>query len=192
MAVEDEPQSKKHMREEGTVDDQAMAWVMLLASGEFTEADAIALRRWREEDATYQRAFAEAKLLWETLGAAAKDIAMRPDVSTGSRSDETPPLRLGRRAFIGGALAASVATVGYFSAYPPLRLWPSIAELNADYRTKTGEQRELALAKDVSLLLNTQTSIGVKKIMSAAPGIELISGEAAVTANATAAAPFDV
>jgi transmembrane sensor len=171
---------------EGAVKDQAMAWVMRLTSGKATAEDAEALRRWRGESALHREAFAEAKLLWETLEPAAKEIARRGEVTSHLRFARP----LGRRALIGGTLAASAAAVAYLGSRPPFDLWPSISELRADYRTGTGEQRQIALASDVSLLLNTQTSIDIRSMSAGAHGIELIAGEAAITANASLAAPF--
>ena len=173
---------------EDTVKDQAMAWVMRLTSGRATAEDAAALSRWRDGSALHRQAFAEAKLLWETLEPAAKEIALR----SAGRADLHSYRVIGRRALIGGALAASAAAVGYFGAKPPLNLWPSIDELRSDYRTGTGEQRQLALTNDVSLLLNTQTSIDVRSLTMDFRSIELVAGEAAITANAPTAAPFIV
>jgi len=165
-----------------------MAWVMRLTSGQATVEDIAALSRWRGESAAHRQAFAEAKLLWETLGPAAKEITVRGEDVCGLRADR----HLGRRALIGGAMAASAAAVAYFGSRPPLGLWPSFDELRADYRTRTGEQRQLTLADDVSLLLNTQTSIDVRPVSAGSHGIELVAGEAAITANAPAATPFVV
>jgi transmembrane sensor len=171
--------------------EQAMAWIIRLASGTATTADAEALRDWRSENPLHRQAFAEAKLLWETLALAAEEVAPRPDAGAHLAPAGSGRL-IGRRALIGAALAASVASVGYVGLRPPFRLWPSIGELRADYRTHTGEQRQVALSNDISLILNTQTSIGVG---SAAPGsreIELIAGEAAIFANAANSVSFDV
>jgi transmembrane sensor len=60
----------------------------------------------------------------------------------------------------------------------------------ADYRTGTGEQRQVALADDASLLLNTQTSVDVRPSAPGLRRIELIAGEAAISATASMA--FDV
>jgi transmembrane sensor len=62
---------------EDTVKDQATAWVMRLTSGQATAEDAAALRRWRDKSALHRQAFADAKLFWETLEPAAKEIALR-------------------------------------------------------------------------------------------------------------------
>jgi transmembrane sensor len=165
-----------------------MAWVVRLTSGQATTEDAVALSRWRDESALHRQAFAEARLLWETLEPAAKEIAVRDQ----DRRHLHRSQGVGRRALIGGALAASAAAVGYLGARSPLDLWPSIDELRADYRTGTGEQRQLRLTSNVSLLLNTQTSIDVRSLSSGSRGIELIAGEAAITANAQAGVPFVV
>lgn len=172
---------------EDTARDQATAWVVRLTSGRATAEDAAALRRWCDDDAVHRQAFAEARLLWQTLGPAAQEIALRGHAEA-SRSHGR---LLGRRAVIGGALAASAA-VAWCGWRPPLHLWPSLDELRADYRTATGEQRQLALTAGVSVLLNTQTSIGVRPLPAGGRGIDLITGEAAVTASAPAAAPFVV
>jgi transmembrane sensor len=165
-----------------------MAWVMRLTSGKATEEDASALRRWRDQSDSHRRAFAEAKLLWETLGPAARESAEGRGKEERYSPRTRPTGLVGRRAFIGGALAASAAAVGYFGSRPPFLLWPSMSEILADYRTGTGQQRRLAVTANVSLVLNTQTSINVRKVSSALHGIELIEGEAAVIA----AAPFNV
>jgi transmembrane sensor len=172
--------------------DQAMAWVVRLASGTATTEDAEALRRWRGENPLHRQAFAEAKLLWEALGAAAEEVAPRLQASGSVVGPAAPARLIGRRALIGGALAASAASVGYVGSRPPFRLWPSIGELRADYRTLTGEQRQVVLSNDVSLFLNTQTSIGLGSTSPGAREIELISGETAIFANGASSESFDV
>ncbi|MCA6106740.1 FecR family protein [Bradyrhizobium cenepequi] len=174
--------------------DQATAWVMLLLSGNATTDDVEALQRWRQQSPAHARAFAEAKLLWEALGPAAGDVARRMDhsgnLSAARGATRTVAGHIGRRALIGGALAASVAAVGYLGSRPPFRLWPSIEEMRASYRTGTGEQRQLALSDDVSLILNTQTSVGVRAASEGSREMELIAGEAVITTKS--AGPFVV
>jgi transmembrane sensor len=77
---------------------------------------------------------------------------------------------------LAAAAAAAVLVVD-----PPLGLWPSWLELSADYRTATGEQRQITLAEDVSISLNTQTSIALRSAGGASDRIELIAGEAMVS-----------
>ncbi len=101
----------------------------------------------------------------------------------------TAHLLTSRRALFGGLIAASAAT--YFVIQPPLGLWPSLQELSADYRTGKGERRDIVLSKEVSLKLNTQTSIAVRTTESGS-GIELISGEMAINAKLETGRPFVV
>ena len=88
---------------------------------------------------------------------------------------------MGRRAFLGGAVAATAAvTAGVMVARPPLDLWPSFNELVADYRTGVGEQRKIALAERASIEMNTRTSLNIRGSGTDTDSIELIVGEAAV------------
>ncbi len=168
-----------------------MGWVLKLASGEATTGDVEALNHWRSESPEHREAFAEAKLLWEVLGPSSNAVAQRMLGASTAHSSKSDRL-LGRRAVLGGALAASTAAIGYVGSAPPFRLWPSLDELRADYRTGTGEQRQVALADNVSLVLNTQTSVGLQPASRGRQAIELISGEAAVTIDASNRGPFDV
>jgi transmembrane sensor len=99
------------------------------------------------------------------------------------RHSRTLSAPMGRRAVLGGALAASAA---YAFIKPPLDLWPSYAELMADYRTGAGEHRQVTLSDAVSLDLNTRTSVAIRSRTADATRIELISGEAAISTSAPA------
>jgi transmembrane sensor len=120
----------------------------------------------------------------------AKSISGVPLSPAGASSTSARP-RLGRRAFLGGALAASAAGAAIMVARPPLELWPSLSEFAADYRTTTGEQRQVVLAGNVSVEMNTQTSITLRPSGERADRIELISGEAMVS-TPRASGPFTV
>jgi transmembrane sensor len=172
---------------------EALAWVVRLKSGEATSADAEALQQWQARSPAHAQAFREAVRLWRALGPAAAEIA-REQASAVSAAI-VPPARpprpsVGRRAVLGGA-AVAAAAASYLVVRPPLRLWPSLEELSADYRTGKGEQRKVALASDISLDMNTQTSIAVRS-MQDEPRIELISGEAAITTRLAPGKPLSV
>lgn len=170
---------------------QALAWVIRLHSGAATSDDAAALALWRQRDAEHEAAFRDAVRLWRSFGEATRELASESElVSVGRRSPQAARDRLSRRALIGGAMAAAASVAcGYMVVRPPMGLWPSFEELSADYRTAKGERRNIALSDNVSLTLNTQTSIAVRSEQGA-PRIELISGEAAVQAGRDATAPF--
>jgi transmembrane sensor len=170
---------------------QAIDWLTHLSSGQVTSADAEALKRWCAESPAHAEAFAEANLLWGVLGSATRNVAARGEAQDGQLS--RLQVLLGRRAFLGGAAAAaSVAAAGYLVVQPPLGLWPSVAELMAEYRTATGEQRQLAMAGGAAVEMNTQTSLNIGAATGGADRIDLIAGEAVVTTGETASKPVIV
>jgi transmembrane sensor len=160
---------------------EAHEWVVRLTSGQATVADAEAAKRWCRRSPAHALALAEATRLWETLDPVARQLA-----SQGPRLSE-PPARLlrrvGRRALLGGALAASAAAAaGYLVVWPPLELWPSISDFTADYRTGTGERRSVAI-DGIAVELNTKSSLNVLPASGTARRLELVSGEAVFAAE---------
>lgn len=139
--------------------DEARDWLVLLTSGRATVADAKALKAWCAQSPEHAQAFEQAKTLWQRLGAAAEQAER--------------PRHFGRRAFLGGAIAASAAVVMVNVGVPG-----GFAGLTADYRTEVGEQRQVLLSEGVSLELNTQT-----RISRVGQGIELLEGEVEVLAD---------
>lgn len=144
-----------------------------LVSGEATINDIEDMRRWRSLSPTHEAAFASATRLWDRLGPAVRR-------ARGSDAGVRPPAgahRMTRRAIVGGAATAAAA---YLIVRPPFDIWPSYAELVADYRTGTGEQQRVVLADGASVELNTQTSLSLKPSLDDQDCIELIAGEAAI------------
>jgi transmembrane sensor len=139
--------------------DEARDWLVLLTSGRATVADAKALHAWRAQSPEHAQAFEQAKALWQQLAPALQQ--------------ESQPRNFGRRAFLGGAIAASAAVVMVSVGVPG-----GFAGLSADYRTEVGEQRQVLLSEGVSLELNTQT-----RISRVGQGIELLEGEVEVLAH---------
>ncbi|MBH3421927.1 FecR family protein [Pseudomonas gessardii] len=137
---------------------EAHDWLVLLTSGQATVADAKALRQWCAQSPEHAQAFEHAKRLWQQLTPA---LAQAPAPA---------PRHFGRRAFLGGALAASVALAMVRVTVPG-----GFAGLSADYRTEVGEQRRVELREGISLELNTQTRISRRE-----QGIELLEGEVEV------------
>ena len=139
--------------------EEARDWLLLLTSGRATVADARALQAWREQSPEHAQAFEQAKALWQQLPTALEQVSQ--------------PRSFGRRAFLGGAIAASAAVVMVRVGVPG-----GFAGLTADYRTDVGEQRQVLLSDGVSLELNTQT-----RISRVGQGIELLEGEVEVVAH---------
>jgi transmembrane sensor len=178
-------------RELDPIERQALAWVRRVAAGDLTHADGAALRHWCQASPAHAAAFADARQRWAQLGEAGALVKARNPAATRFPAAAPRPASWQRRAFLGGALGATAAASAAALIHPPLGLWPSARELRADYRTATGEQRRLALAGAIDVELNTRTSIAVWQGASAARGIDLIAGEAAVHLL-DAAMPFEV
>ncbi|MEW6438344.1 MAG: FecR domain-containing protein [Pseudomonadota bacterium] len=164
----------------------ARRWVAQLVSGEARATDLDAAERWRNQSSAHEAAFAEAINLWQDFGPAGRVLLEK----------EGPPIwhparpQMSRRAVLGGAGALVAASAAYAMVDPPFALWPSLAELRADYRTKTGEQRRLILKDDVSVEMNTQTSLVVPA--TGADEITLIAGEASFVVAHRSARPLAV
>jgi len=154
---------------------EAVAWAQRLLSGEATSEDADELRRWRARSPAHAAALAEASRVWGDIGAAAGRLYHREEISAFLKAQSRRAM--GRRAVLGGTIAAAAAC--YAMIRPPLGMWPSLAELEGDYRTARGEQRRITLPDQVSVKLNTQTSIALGAGEGAVDRVELINGEAA-------------
>jgi transmembrane sensor len=161
----------------------ARRWIVRLRSGDVSQDDIAAANRWRAESDAHRRAFAQANAQWQLLRQAANNVVVAEAavVRTPVRSPLT------RRAWIGGALAASVGGAIYLAARPPLELWPSLAELRADYRTDVGERRQIDVTENVSVELNTRTSVSAGAD-SDTGGLTLVGGEIVVTTGRPGAA----
>jgi transmembrane sensor len=167
---------------------EAYEWISRFMGGDMTSAEVEAMKAWFGQSRVHAAAYADARRVWNALGPVA-NARMRESGDAGQTIRDAGRFRLalsapiGRRALIGGALAASAA---YGLIKPPLDLWPSYSELMADYRTGAGEYRQVTLADTVSLHLNTRTSIAVRSQTTGMAQIELISGEAAFSTGAAA------
>lgn len=167
-----------------TMQREAQAWVVRLGSQQATEDDARAFRRWCAQSRAHADAFVRAREVWQAMAPAALRVAQQAEREARKRM----PLA-GRRALLGGAVAASVA---YLAVSPPLGLWASVTEWGADYRTATGEQREVAMADGAVLQMNTQTRVNVQRKADSGEGIELLAGEAEIVTQASAVARVTV
>lgn len=156
---------------------EAVALVQKLSSGEATPAEIEAAAKWRQQSAEHEMAFAEASRVWGKVRSAAKMLAQDDNDVFAELDRLRRRSTMSRRALLGGGVAALAATA-YGAVHPPLGLWPSFAELRADYRTRTGEQRQVTIADDIAVRLNTQTSLSVDRSGGPDERIELVTGEA--------------
>lgn len=177
--------SKGHQRSSdlNAVEQEAIAWAQKLTPGEATCEDMDSLRLWRAQSPTHEAAFIEARRVWAKVGAVGR--ALHPNEDFLAELDALGERRrtVSRRLVLSGGVAAVAAVALYGAIDPPLGLWPSVSELRADYRTGTGEQRKVTFAGDVTINLNTQTSLAVRAIEGSEDRIELIAGEASFAAS---------
>ena len=159
---------------------EAFSWVCRLRSGEMTSEEADALMRWRAQGLAHAQALSDAVKLRRRLAEAGRAIVEQDAVGEAGRTAPTARRRevMGRRAFMAAA-AASVA--GAAIVRPPLGLWPSLAELRADYRTRVGERRTVQVADGLAVELNTRTSL-VRRDDARNYRLEHVDGEVAVDA----------
>lgn len=161
---------------------EAIDWLTRLKSGAATVTDVESFQLWAAQTPRHAHAFSEVRRLWDALGPAGLTAMARLKDGEGRFVSRTPGRIIGRRAMLGGGLAAGIAAAGYLSLRPPLGLWPALPEvLEADVRTSTGEQRRVALADDVAIELNTRTSIAFRPAEAGTTRIELISGEGVIS-----------
>ncbi len=166
--------------------DDAREWVeRVLAHGAGAEDDA-AMLAWSNRSPEHARALADAVFLRGRLTTAYEGMQADPDSAAMLAEARAPVghvrshIRIGRRAFLAGAVAASAA--GVMVVRPPLVLWPSLSELGADYRTGTGERRTVQVASGLAVELNTRTALSRGRD-DGAYRFHLISGEVAVDAG---------
>ncbi|RZU00392.1 FecR family protein [Advenella incenata] len=129
--------------------DEAVQWLVLMHSGRFNEADAQRCAHWRDQSPEHQRVWESVEKLNRQFDAVPGPLAMpvlnRPRVSENRRMMLKTV-----------ALAITVPSAMWFGyrAVP----WES---LNAQYRTGTGERRDVALADGSKLSLNTSSAVDV-------------------------------
>ncbi len=168
-----------------SVADDAVEWVERAFAQDVTVGDEAAMLDWGRQSPEHARALREALSLrgrlinaFEKAEADPASIALLAEAR--AMPEQQSRVRMGRRAFLTGAVAATAA--GVMVVEPPLGLWPSLGELRADYRTGIGERKTVRLAQNLTLELNTRTALSQRRD-DHSYRVELISGEVAVDAG---------
>jgi transmembrane sensor len=161
---------------------QARAWLVRLRSGDASPEDKRAFEQWCDVHPQTAHLLRDT---WTTLRSAAAELAAEERASgkawKGHAARNAHPLRPGRRAFVGFAVAAGAS---WLAIKPPLQLWPALGDFAADWRTGTGETRQVALSDRVTVEMNTQTRVNVLPEPQTMHGLELVAGEAEIVAAA--------
>ncbi|MCX5591775.1 FecR family protein [Alcaligenes endophyticus] len=164
--------------------EEARRWAYQLKTTKVRRGQLEQFRLWQGQSPAHEQAWEQAVREWQLLQQASARKAQQGDLPA-------PPLGSAkRRHFLKGLGAAGLSAVaGGVVLYPPFRLWPSWKEWGADFRTSTGEQKEIQLRDDLAVLLNTQSSIAVTQHLQTTD-IHLLLGEAAFFSQGQACTVF--
>lgn len=161
----------------------ARDWLDRVCARGATAEDEAAMLQWRALSSDHAQALADAMRLRGRMLAARDALRADPDMGAllavrSPRVEAGASAPLSRRALIGGG-AVAAAAAGTLLVKPPFGLWPSLAELRANYRTGTGQRRTVQVAQGVSIELNTRTALN-RRPDDQAYRLSLVSGEVAV------------
>lgn len=140
------------------VRDQAVAWLVRVQSDTATAEDWSALADWLEGSEARLAAFEEAELIVADLDLRKAEIAeglapLAPNVVSFPKRALAPA----RRAWIGGAIAASLAVLVGGPA-----LWTAAQGQSITYQTRPGETRRIALADGTRITLDGGSKLSVR------------------------------
>jgi len=159
---------------------EAMEWQARLSSDRLNAAQRLAFENWLTQSAENAAAWRAVNDFWNGLdGVSLDDLGID---AAPPKIRALPPQRRYWRT--GLALAASVLLVAGL-------LYPELDNYLADYRSATGQQRQVALEDGSTLLLNTASAVSVD-YSSERRLVTLHSGEAFFTVAANPSRPFIV
>ncbi|MNQ23229.1 fec operon regulator FecR [compost metagenome] len=148
---------------------QAIAWWAKLQSGLADAHDRESCNAWLAQDPAHRQA-------WDRLQAIGRD-ARRVPAALAHAALNAPASR-GRRDALRGMLAvAGVAATGWAGYHHTP--WQRLA---ADFSTRVGERRPIALADGLRITLNSDSAVRVN-VSGSARGIDLLRGEMLVQAE---------
>ncbi|QDG74135.1 DUF4880 domain-containing protein [Janthinobacterium tructae] len=163
---------------------QAAEWLTVLMSDEASEAEHAAWQRWRGADPEHERAWQHIDAVSRRFNGLHRSAAAQ--ALAGTQQQAVNGKRRQLLAWLGvaaggGMLAAQTGT------------WDGVRALRADYRTATGERREVVLDDGSVLSLNTGSAVNVR-FDDKRRLIELLAGEILVSSGhgAGSAAPLVV
>ncbi|MDR6951169.1 transmembrane sensor [Ancylobacter sp. 3268] len=141
----------------GGLQDEAIAWVVLLTSGEATRDDAARLKAWRARSQAHELAFRRASAVWRGVGAA------------------PAPSGLSRRLFLAGAGAGTALAAGW--AGTMIGVLPGLDQLLSDHATAVGEQARIDLPDGSHVDLDGASALDAR-FTAAARAVTLVAGAA--------------
>lgn len=140
--------------------DEAVAWLIRVESDAATADDWMALADWLEGSSARREAFEEAELIVADLSERRDEIAagLTPPIDNVIGFPARPkPSAAPRRAWIGGAIAASLAVMIGGPA-----LWSASQGALVAYETKPGETRRIDLADGTHITMDGGSKLSVR------------------------------
>ncbi|MBV6470595.1 MAG: hypothetical protein NBKEAIPA_02511 [Nitrospirae bacterium] len=162
------------MREEAT------AWFVRQAAGNFSEAERRRLEGWCAQSPAHARAFRQVRALWD-----APELGYAAAQSLAAVDRQHRPARWWWPAWGTAAVAACLLLVMALGGQELM------ARLGADYRTGVGEQRAVTLSDQSIVTLNTDSAIAVR-YHSDRRIVQLLRGEASFAVRPDPDRPFTV
>jgi len=134
---------------------EAAQWLMRLHSGEASDNDVLACQRWRVANPEHECAWQRAQRINQKLGLVPHEIGM-PALNRLQRVDRRAMLKT-------WVLAMTIAPASYLAWHQSVEElggeW--LAQWTADYKTATGERRDIALVDGTRVWINTDSAIDV-------------------------------
>lgn len=162
---------------------QARQWAFRLKNEAVDSQQLTQFRHWQQSSPAHRQAWEQAVSEWHIIQQAAElKAADRPNTLLSSQI----ALNQGRRRLLWGAAATGSAALASVLVLSPWFEWlPGLEDRQADFRTDTGEQKQIQLAPQLSVLLNTQSSLAVLA-SGEHTQLQLLKGEAAFTSQGQA------
>lgn len=134
------------------IDAQALEWQVVFWSGEVQEHEQLAFQRWLAADARHAQAWERIQQFGQQMQLAPQDVASRV-----LRAGLSAQAVQRRRALLRSVLLLACGGLGSYG----ISRTPQWAAWNADYRTASGQRKELTLPDGTLLALNTASSLNV-------------------------------
>lgn len=191
--------SSKHADSE-TVEDQAIDWLICLRDEDVDETAIKEFAAWLAESPLHSQAYAAAENLFKDMSVAAKseteiNIGKSSEPSLLAKRSSSPVIYSGlqpkfsRPKLFSMLAMAAICLLAVGLVAPKQSRW--FSDLFSDYRTQTGELRNIELSDGSRLLMNTNSAISVD-FSAASRKIVLHHGQVKFTVAKDSNRPFDV
>ena len=152
---------------------QAADWLTVLMSDEAGDQERRDWLRWREADPEHARAWARIDAFSQCLGSVHRGAAMQALAGAGAPAASHKRRQLLLWLGVAGGAGILAAQSG---------AWDQVRALRADFRTATGERRDVTLADGSVVSLNTASAVNLR-FDGRQRRIELLAGEILVVSG---------